>query len=522
VFNDGGFACIMGNPPYLGGTKISTYNSDSYFNLCKINYFPAAGRCDLVGYFVRRIYLVQKENGFHSIITTNTIAEGDTREGGLDVILKNDGKIVYAEKGVIWPGKANVIVTLYSLFKGSWTKEFFLSKKNVSFITSYLTEDSFVTTPFQLKRNEKKAFMGSSITGDGFLIDKDVYASLLDNDNKYAEVIFKYVNGFDFNNRPNHLSEKRIINFFDAELSVLKKYYPLAVEIVENLVKPEREQKSVEVASAPWWKYWRIREDLYSAISNNKRVLVLTRATSTHGMSFLPNEKFVYSDAVVVYGDDTFSKYSILQSSFHEDWAWRFSSKLKNDRRYSVTDAFETYPFPETINSQIEQQLETIGEAYHEHRRQLMLGMQLGLTKTYNLFHSNAITAQSINDKDKQVASLQKHLEKTANTISFDEAIQGIIKLRELHVQMDEAVLDAYGWNDIELKHDFYEVDYLPENDRVRFTIHPDARKEVLKRLLELNHKIHEEEVAAGLFDKKPNAKPKKKKDTNPEQNELF
>jgi hypothetical protein len=156
-----------------------------------------------------------------------------------------------------------------------------------------------------------------------------------------------------------------------------------------------------------------------------------------------------------------------------------------------------------------------------------MLGLQLGLTKTYNLFHSNAITALSINEKDKQVASLHKHLEKTANTISFDEAIQGILKLRELHVQMDEAVLDAYGWGApitnyessitegdnvirnsqfvIDLKHDFYEVDYLPENDRIRFTIHPDARKEVLKRLLELNHKIHEEEVRKGLWDKKGN-----------------
>ena len=68
---------------------------------------------------------------------------------------------------------------------------------------------------------------------------------------------------------------------------------------------------------------------------------------------------------------------------------------------------------------------------------------------------------------------------------------------------MDTAVLDAYGWNDILLRHDFYEVDYLPENDRVRYTIHPDARKEVLKRLLELNHKIHEEEVKAGLWEKK-------------------
>ena len=37
----------------------------------------------------------------------------------------------------------------------------------------------------------------------------------------------------------------------------------------------------------------------------------------------------------------------------------------------------------------------------------------------------------------------------------------------------------------------------------MRFTIHPEARKEILKRLLELNHKIHEEEVQDGLWDKK-------------------
>ena len=125
-----------------------------------------------------------------------------------------------------------------------------------------------------------------------------------------------------------------------------------------------------------------------------------------------------------------------------------------------------------------------------------MSKLKLGTTKTYNLFHCNGIQSNQLDLKDKQVIALQKHLEKTPNTISFEEAVQGIIKLRELHKQMDEAVLEAYGWQDIALRHDFYEVDYLPENDRVRYTIHPEARKEVLKRLLELNHKIHEEEVS--------------------------
>ncbi len=95
------------------------------------------------------------------------------------------------------------------------------------------------------------------------------------------------------------------------------------------------------------------------------------------------------------------------------------------------------------------------------------------------------------------------HLQKTPGTCTFVEAVTGIVKLRELHVEMDQAVLEAYGWQDIKLSHDFYEVDYLPENDRVRYTIHPEARKEILKRLLELNHQIHEEEVKKGLWDKK-------------------
>jgi len=211
----------------------------------------------------------------------------------------------------------------------------------------------------------------------------------------------------------------------------------------------------------------------------------------------------VYSDSTVVTTLYSLKDFVILSSSLHDYWAWKNSSTMGTGTlRYANRDTFETFPFPKMSIPHQEKQLEVIGETYLEHRRLLMLGMQLGLTKTYNLIHNNAISKQNINDKDKQVLGLQRHLEKTVDTISFNEAIKRILKVRELHVQMDEAVLHAYGWNDIDLKHDFYEVDYLPENDRIRFTIHPDARKEALKRLLDLNHKIHEEEVTKGLWNK--------------------
>jgi hypothetical protein len=91
---------------------------------------------------------------------------------------------------------------------------------------------------------------------------------------------------------------------------------------------------------------------------------------------------------------------------------------------------------------------------------------------------------------------------KTEGICTFNETVHDILHLRELHKQMDETVLKASGWEDIDLSHDFYEVDYLPENDRVRYTISPDAREEVLKRLLQLNHEIHEQEVKASLHTK--------------------
>ena len=63
-----------------------------------------------------------------------------------------------------------------------------------------------------------------------------------------------------------------------------------------------------------------------------------------------------------------------------------------------------------------------------------------------------------------------------------------MLELRRLHVALDVAVRAAYGWQDLDLDHDFHEVETLPENDRVRYTISPAARREVLKRLLAANH----------------------------------
>jgi hypothetical protein len=62
---------------------------------------------------------------------------------------------------------------------------------------------------------------------------------------------------------------------------------------------------------------------------------------------------------------------------------------------------------------------------------------------------------------------------------------------------MDAAVAAAYGWHDLDLGHGFHAT-----KQGTRYTISEAARREVLDRLLALNHERYAEEVAAGLHDK--------------------
>jgi N-6 DNA Methylase len=513
VFQRGGFDCVLGNPPFLGGQKLSGSYGEAFLESIKYQFAPI-GAVDLVTYFFRRIFSIIKAKGFQSLISTNTIAQGKSREDGLDVIVNQGGSINHAVKSMKWPGVAAVEVALVTITKQPWKGKFNLGGKEVKTITPYLDDAETLGNPYPLKHNKGKSFQGSIVLGKGFVLESHEAEALIAKDPKNKDVLFPYLNGDDLNNNPDQSPSRWVINFFDWSESRAKSY-PDCYEIVERLVKPERlsydENKNSWNKSVKlnWWQFGAWRKGLEEAIEPLNKVLAICRVTKYVKFSF-STSKVVFSDATNVFMSGSILFFTLLENSLHEHWAWKASSTMGGTTlRYSPSDCFETFPFPR-INNQQEQQLETIGEAYHEHRRQLMLVMQLGLTKTYNLFHSNSIISLAINENDKQVQELQKHLEKTPNTVSFNEGVKGILKLRELHKTLDEAVLEAYSWHiddtkwgkAIQLRHDFYEVDYLPENDRVRYTIHPEARKEVLNRLLQLNHERYAEEVEKGLHSK--------------------
>jgi len=163
----------------------------------------------------------------------------------------------------------------------------------------------------------------------------------------------------------------------------------------------------------------------------------------------------------------------------------------------------------------LSESLKIIGKRYHLFRSELMAANNEGLTITYNRFHDPAETSS------------------------------GLQELRRLHDEMDQAVLQAYGWSDMPTACGFG-LEYLdteedaqvPDElqDRIdsgdlffwdacdaldfqgqlqafgaingrsklpwRYRWPDTVRVDVLARLLALNAERYEEEVAMGLHSK--------------------
>jgi hypothetical protein len=517
-----GFDAICGNPPFMGGQKITGAMGTAYRDFI-VEWIAnnVKGSADFVAYFFLQISRLLKVDGCFGLVATNTISQGDTREVGLDQVATK-GKIYRAIPSRPWSGTAALEVAYVWVKKGEWNGKYLLDEKSVNGITPYLAEISKVKgNPERLKENEGKSFKGTEVHGMGFVLDPEEANALITQNPKNKDVLFPYINGEDLNTNYDQSASRWVINFRDWALSPeyddpknpkgapYASDYPDCLEIVERLVKSERESKADKNqtnkdTAKRWWQFKRITKELYEAIAQCDRVLVICLHTKYSIFSIVPKSQ-VFSHALAVISDESYKMLAILCSSFHDFWAWDKASTMGGHTlRYTPSDCFETFPFP-TLTPETEKELETIGEKYYNHRQQIMQTTQLGLTKTYNRFH----------DPNDTTADIQQ--------------------LRELHIQMDYAVMKAYGWLDLvigdgelvmgngtitnpqspitnhqsaitnPLNHNFHQT-----KQGLRFTISETARRDILDRLLALNHARYAEEVKAGVGKEKGKRKKEK------------
>ncbi|NBC34024.1 MAG: N-6 DNA methylase [Alphaproteobacteria bacterium] len=507
---DPGFDAIIGNPPFAGKNTLLNSNRSGYLDWLKAIHEGAHGNADLVAHFFRRAFALIRPGAAFGLIATNTIGQGDTRQTGLAAILKSGGAIARAVRRKKWPGEAAVVVSIVHVARGPVAQPE-LDGRPVSRVSAFLVEGDRDDAPAPLAANQGKAFIGSYVLGMGFTFD-DVAAAkgtassladmqrLIDKDPRNAERIFPYIGGEEVNNDPRQQHHRYVIDFEDFPLrrdaqtvqstpipeggrqrlldeGVVPFSYPHAVaedwtdllKIVEEKVKPFRDKDARLARRIRWWRFGDRQPGLSKSIRKIDKVIVCSRV-SPHTAFVLFDGGAVYAETLVVFCLNSMQRFASLQSKLHEIWARFFSSSMKDDLRYTPSDCFVTFPFQNGFEN--DPSLEAVGQAYHDFRAQLMIDRNEGLTRTYNRFHNRK--------------------EKSAD----------IVRLRDLHTEMDHAVLRAYGWDDLVDRavpvflDEESEPEYAYQN---RLFWRAEVRDEVLARLLALNAERHAEDVRRGL-----------------------
>jgi hypothetical protein len=422
----GGFDAFVGNPPFLGGMLITANDSSAYLDYLKLHFPSTGNRMDLCAYFFRRAYELLRKDGTLGMIATNTIAEGDTRSGGLTWIGNHGGIIYNATRRYKWPGTAAVVVSIIHIARDPHFVDLVeLDGEQVSQISAFLFPGGSHNDPARLTENAQRCFVGNNILGMGFTFDDSTSEAtplsemrrLIDRDQNNARIVHPFIGGEEINSTPDQSYHRYVIDFGDMSEKDAKRW-PDLYRIVENKVRPSRVDKTGSY-STYWWRFGRRCAAGRELMVNLDRVLVNCQVSPHLSVAFQPTDR-VFAHTLNIFAFDTYAAFALLQSRVHEVWARFFASSMKDDLRYTPSTCFETFPFPPGWESAATNgELERAGREYYEYRAGLMVRRGEGLTKTYNRFHDP------------------------------DERDPEIERLRELHAAMDAAVLRAYGWHDL-------------------------------------------------------------------------
>ncbi|MBI5660089.1 MAG: class I SAM-dependent DNA methyltransferase [Nitrosomonadales bacterium] len=398
---------IIGNPPFLGGSKVRGELGDEYTGaLRKVYEGRVPGGADLVTYWFEKAR-TQIEAGKcqrAGLVATNSIRGGANQQvlarilntavipaqAGIQSIEKLDSGLRRNDKAMqifnAWSDEewvnegAAVRVSLVCFglppFVG-WvspqgvtqhsdvqstpsvglrdkaanpTYECLLNGQSVAAIHADLTagEGLNLTQAKPLKENAGVCFMGASKKAP-FDIPGELARQWLKlpnpNGRPNSDVVRPWANGMDITRRA---SDTWIIDFGTTMSEADAALYETPFEYVVQYIKPEREKNNREAYRKYWWRHAEARPGMRAALKNLPRYIA-TPHVSKHRV-------FVWVDAAVLpdqmlivtarTDDETFG---ILHSRFHELWALRMGTSLEDRPRYTPTTTFETFPFPEGL-----------------------------------------------------------------------------------------------------------------------------------------------------------------------------
>lgn len=474
---------IIGNPPFIGGKDLREKLGSEYAEALWKAHPKTNNSADFVMYWwdraadiLTRAKTKLQRFGF---VTTNSITQTFQRRT-IEKFLnaKNPLSIIYAIADHPWTkstkdaAAVRIAMTVAKAGNFEGLLETIIEEKyldtddpklkfaqNYGKINSNLTLGIDVTNLSSLMSNEGICSRGMQLIGKGFAITTDEAKLLGMNDSVLSLKHFrKFVTGKELLSRPR---DKIVLDFFSQSDEYLRKQFPKVYQYLLQSVKVQREEQfnkspTADAASyiETWWIFGKPRPELRNSLAEISSYFV-TVQTAKHRVYQRLSTEIMADNGLICFSFSDFYHQGVLSACCHQIWFDANSATLEDRPVYTKTSCFDPFPFPDCTPIQKEE-IGKIAEELDAHRKRVLeQHPHLTMTELYNVLEEikKGKTRDDLTDKEK---------------IIFDDGL--ILILKELHENLDKAVIAAYGWN---------------ENI---------TDQEILEKLVALNHERAEEE----------------------------
>ncbi|MFI6811891.1 DNA methyltransferase [Nonomuraea sp. NPDC050328] len=447
VANDALFApwpradAIIGNPPFLGRRRMIEELGTAYTQRLTEKYPQIASVSDHVCYWFQLAHDHLPTGGRAGLVATNTIRDINSRKASLDYVVDNGGEIYEAVSSQPWSGDAVVHVSIVNWVKGSTPtdKKLWINNGQLSLslesIPSSLTPtiDVRKAATLDANRSPQVCSQGQTPGADGYLIDRATRDEMVRKNPRAEEVIHPFLGGQEMLHQTT--IKRWVIDIPETDILQVRALYPNVLNYLEGTALSKRQASAEKEARrnaegraanpryknvtaytdfmARWWHLWRPRAEMIEEMKKIDRYIVTSRHATANRRTVL-----TFVDSQIHPGDSTTFfilnddySFGILSSSLHRTWLDARCSRLKIDPRYTSTTVFDSFPWPQSPTSEDVHRVATLSAELLELRAQhLQNGMSLA----------------------KQYDTLR---------------LPGKNHLRDLHEQLDKAVLDTYGFD---------------------------------------------------------------------------
>jgi SAM-dependent methyltransferase len=435
---------IIGNPPFQSKNKLQQELGAPYVQRLRAAYPDMPGRADYCVYWFRRAHDHLEAYGRAGLVGTNTIRQNDSRVGGLDYIAKNGGVLFDAVGTQVWPGLAQVHVSIVNWQKGPYEAKKVLAwqagdnidspweRVELDRIPTSLTSLTDVTSAEPLRTNAEAGacYQGQTHGHKGFLLGVEEAAEMRHREPQSADILFPFLTANDLLRSRGEPIRRYVIDFGQRDQLAAARFASAFSRVRERVLPGRKQGAGAEVernrevlAGEPgarvnrhhenflerWWLLSWSRPELMARLDALPRYIVCARVTKRPMFEFI-SSAIHPNDALAVFPLADDYSFGVLQSGIH--WAW-FTAKcstLKADFRYTSDTVFDTFPWPQSPKPDAVRGVAEAAVALRKGRRALMAEHGLSLRDIY--------------------ASLEK---------------PGKHPLRTLHEALDASVRVAYG-----------------------------------------------------------------------------